>query len=136
MFSLRSIKTEDYPMLCRWWSWFRFPAPPIECLPSNGENSLGGAIVMNGKTEICAGFLYFTNSKMCWLEFIVSNPDYREKDRKEAIQYLIYELSEIAKRKGFKVVFTSVKHPSLIKHYSDCGYSNSGSNTTEMVKLL
>ena len=132
MFKVRPLTEEDYTVLCEWWKWFRFPAPPQECLPNNG---LGGIMVSRDGTDIVAGFLYFTNSKMCWLEFIVSNPQYRDKDRTEAIRLLIDELTGIAQRKGYKVVFSSVKKEGLVNHYEACGYSKN-SGTFEMVKIL
>lgn len=133
MYSLRQLSEDDYSVLCEWWKWHRFPAPPQDCLPDNGKC---GIMLMKDGVNICAGFLYFTNSKMCWLEFIISNPQYRQPDRKDAIRQLIEELGGLASRKGFKAVFTSVKNPSLIHHYQACGYSSSGNNTTEMVKIV
>lgn len=132
MYSVRVLTEEDYPVLCRWWSWFRFPPPPQDCLPGNGTS---GIMVMKDGVNICAGFIYFTNSKLCWLEFIVSNPDYREKDRVEAIQFLINELAGIAQRKGFKGVFSSIKNKNLIKHYEACNFQKN-ENTTEFVKVF
>jgi hypothetical protein len=133
MFNIRALTENDYPELCKWWKFFRFSAPQKEYLPNDG---LGGIMVTKDGIDICAGFLYFTNSKLSWLEFIVSNPDYRESDRKDAIVFLISELTEIAKRKGFSAVFTSVKHQGLIKHYEACGYSKGSNNTTEMIIKL
>ncbi len=133
MFSIRTIDNEDYSELLRWWSAWRFPAPPQDCLPNNGT---GGIMVCKNSVNIVAGFLYFTNSKLCWMEFIVSNPKYKEDDRKEAIRFLIDELGHIAKSRGFKAVFTSVKNQHLIKHYEDCGYKKGSNNTYEMVLSL
>lgn len=133
MFKIRFLEENDYQELLSWWSFWRFPAPARETLPDNG---LCGIVIYKEGINICAGFLYFTNSKICWLEFIVSNPEYRSKDRTEAIQILINELSEIAKEKGFKVMFTTLKNPNLIKHYEKCGYSMGSTGTCEMVKVL
>lgn len=127
------LTDDDYPVLCGYWRWHRFPAPYKDCLPEDGK---GGLMVMKNGVNICAGFLYLTNSRLSWLEFIVSNPDYREKDRAEAIQCLIYELTYLAKRQGCRGVFTSVKNQNLIKHYEACGYVNNGKGTIEMVKVL
>lgn len=132
MFDIRKLTEADYETLLPWWKWFRFPAPPQDCLPENGA---GGLMVSIGDTNICAGFLYFTNSKLCWVEFIVSNPEYRLHDRGLAIQILIKELCAIAKGKGYSAVFSSIKHPSLIKHYVACGF-NKNEGAVEMIKLL
>lgn len=132
MFNIRPLTEEDYQMLCEWWKINRFPAPPQDCLPNNGK---GGIMVSKNGIDICAGFLYYTNSKLAWLEFIVANFHYREKDRGEALQFLIDELSGIAERKGFKAVFASIKKESLINHYEACGFSKN-EGTVEMVRKL
>lgn len=59
--------------------------------------------------NICAGFIYYTNSKMCWIEFVVSNPNYRESDRKEALVSLIHELGELLKVKDTKSLIPTLK---------------------------
>lgn len=132
MFNVRLLTEEDYPVLCEWWHFWRFPAPPQDCLPGNGT---GGIMVMKGDVNVCAGFIYFTNSKLCWVEFVLRNYEYREKDSSEAIQFLLDELCGIAERKGFKGVFSSIKHPSLIKHYEACNFQmNEG--TVEFIKVF
>lgn len=130
MFSARIIKEEDYTELLTWWKWHRFPAPDLEMLPNSG------VMISKEGINICAGYIYFTNSKICWIEFIVSNPNYRELDRKEAIKELILQLGYIAKDNGFKVAYTNLKNPSLIKCFSDVGYHEGSINTTEMISLL
>ena len=102
-------------------------------LPNNGTC---GIMLSKEGITICAGFVYYTNSKMCWIEFVVSNPDYRESDRKEALVSLINELGEIAKSQGYKVAYTNLKNASLINHFSDCQYIKGSTDTTEMIKVL
>ena len=133
MFSIRLLTDDDYPTLEKWWKFWKFTAPPKEYLPDYGR---GGIMVTKDGIDICAGFLFFTNSKMAWLEFIVSNNEYKQKDRKQAIQFLINELTQIANIKGFKVVFTSLKNENLKKHFIECGYSIGSQNTTELIIQL
>lgn len=130
MFSARIIKEEDYNELLTWWKWHRFSPPLLEMLPNSG------VMLSKEGINICAGYIYFTNSNICWIEFIVSNPNYRESDRKEAIKELIQQLGYIAKDNGFKVVYTNLKNPSLIKYFSDVGYIEGSVKTTEMINLL
>lgn len=133
MFSVRLLEKDDYYTLVKWWKWHRFPAPASDCLPNDGK---GGVMISKEGVDIAAGFLYFTNSNLCWLEFIVSNPEYRADDRAEGIQRLIHELTRIAKNNGFKAVFTSVKNQNLIKHYEICGFTKGSNNTHEMIAVL
>lgn len=133
MFKVRILQQEDYETLCDWWTWHRFPIPHKDFLPQNGT---GGIMVTKDGTNICAGFIYFTNSKLAWAEYVVSNPDYRESDRQEAIIHLIATLTDLARKKGYKAVFTSLKNQSLIQYYEACGYTKGSNNTTEMIISL
>lgn len=133
MFNARVLKEEDYQELASWWKWWKFPPPAQEMLPNNGTC---GIMLSKEGVNVCAGFIYYTNSKMCWIEFIVSNPNYRKSDRKEALLVLINELGDIAKSKGFKVAYTNLKNASLINHFADCQYIKGSIQTTEMIKIL
>lgn len=132
MYNIRLLTEDDYPELCEWWKFWRFGIPAQELLPENGT---GGIMLSKDGVNICAGFLYLTNSKICWLEYVVSNPKVRE-NRHEAIQSLISELTFLAQAKGYKAVFTSLKNENLIKHYEACGYTKGSNNTYEMVVTL
>lgn len=93
-------------------------------------------MVSSNGADVCAGFVYMTNSKVAWIEFIVSNFHYREKDRKEAIEFLINSLLEVCKQKGLLYAFSTLKSPSLIGMYENCGFQKGSTNTTEMIKIL
>lgn len=133
MFKVRKLNNKDYDKLVEWWNWFRFPVPSRECLPDNGEC---GLMISKDGIEIGAGFIYFTNSSMAWIEFIVSNPKYKNKDRQLAIETLIVELTEICRSKGCKVIFTSIKNENLINRFTAAGWAKGSIGTTEMVFKL
>lgn len=127
----RYIEQSDYEMLVDWWKFWKFPAPPIEMLPSSG------VIVNKNGVDICAGFIYFTNSETCWIEFIVSNPNVRQKeDRREAITNVIYVLCSIGKNNGYTIAYTSLKNESLQNKYLECGFVEGSKNCNEYIKRL
>ena len=129
---LRWLNDTDYDeILVDWWKDWKWEAPPKDMLPQDGK---GGLIVYDGDTPVVAGFLYMTNSKTAWIEFIVSNFKYRGK-RKEAIILLINQLSEIAKMNNIKYIYTSLKSKSLIDKYEECGFIKGDSNCQEMIKI-
>lgn len=130
MFKVRQLKESDYDQLLKWWSWWNFTAPPKECLPQNGTC---GLMITKDGIDICAGFIYFTNSKIAWIEFIVSNPEYRDKDRREAIETLIIELSNIIRNKKFHVVFTTLVKKSLMDRFETCGFVKGDTGSTQMI---
>lgn len=133
------VTLKDYDKFCEWWKFWRFPAPPLDFLPNNGLGGLKVSIKSKGTDpiDICAGYLYETNSKVAWLEFIVSNPNIKDKKtRHEAIVYLIRHLTVDAEMKGYEYVFASLKNENLINKYKEVGYQLSSSNTTEVVIKL
>ena len=112
-FKLRMLEYRDYDnILVKWWKDWRWVAPPREMLPEDGT---GGLMVTKGGKDICAGFIYFTNSKTAWSEWIISDFFYREEDRDEALVFLINALTETGRAKGMKFVFTIVKNDNLKK---------------------
>lgn len=131
---VQKITSQDYDILHSFWKTWKFPPPPPEFLPDNG---LGGLkIVMNGEI-VCAGFLYETNSKVAWLEFVVSNPNIKDRDlRHKALVDLIRYLTVQAEMKGYKYVFSSLRNPSLTDKFKEVGYSASKPNHTEVVIKL
>ena len=130
----RLTTIEDYPELVTWWKWFRFEPPTIEMLPNKLKD---GIIISQNGSNICSGFLYRTPSNMCWLEFIVSNPNVKDRElRKEALSLLIDVISQLAKKMGFSIVYSSLKNESLINHYLDNGFVKGSLNCTEMIKIL
>ena len=84
--------------------------------------------------NICSIFLYFSNSDLCFLGWIVSNPEYREKDRHDAIDYLIGVASEAAIEQGAKYVYGTSNKKSIIERYEKNGFFLGPSNCTEMLK--
>ena len=129
----RWIATEDYDTLVEWWKFWRFCPPTREVLPDNG---LSGIVVTDDNdTPICAGFIYYTNSPIAWIEFIVSNPEIKDKKiRHNSLVFLINELSGTALLNNRKVIYSSLKNENLMNKYVECGFQKGGSNTTEMIK--
>ena len=91
----RVLNENDWDTLCKWWdAWPKWVNPPKSFLPDNGT---GGLMVEKNNKPIMAGFLYFTNSDVVLLEWIVSDPEYREKDRKQALELLITAAEGVCK---------------------------------------
>ena len=134
-FNARYTTESDYDnILVKWWGDNRFVPPPQDSLPNNGVN---GIIVSNEDgIDICAGFVYETNSKTAWCEYIVADFNYRDGDRAAAIEYLIYILTAKAKENGYKYVYTNLKNTALISKYKSCGYVKGSENCTEMIKIF
>lgn len=131
----KPIEPEDYETFCRFWNFWKFPIIPREFLPENGT---GGIKICNERNEIiCAGFLYQTNSKIAWIEFIVSNPEIKDKKVRHDSQIELISLLVVeAEEKGFKAVFSSVVNPSLINKFFEVGFTKNKGNSTELMIAL
>jgi len=133
--NIRPLNENDYQeILVEWWKQWNWEPPSKDFLPDDGK---GGVIVYDGDTPICAGFIYVTNSKVAWVDWIISNKEYRVKDkRREAIKLLIESLTNICKQTGSKYGYALIKNKSLIKTYTDQGWSEGQGYTSEMIKIL
>ena len=134
-FNARLLEDGDYEnILCDWWKDWKWDAPAKDFLPEEGR---GGMMVSKDGVNICAGFMYFTNSKVAWCEWVVSNKQYRAKpNRKEAIELLIDSLTKMAKGMGKGFTYALIKHDGLIKTYESLGYTQGDSYNKEMIKVL
>jgi hypothetical protein len=133
-FNIRKLKESDWDTLVKWWdTWPEWTNPTKSFLPENGT---GGLIVEKDKQPIVAGFLYFTNSQAVLLEWIVSNPEYRDTDRQEAIELLINMAEEICKKQGQVHMFSIGRNKSLIKTHKKLGWKVDKKPSYEIVKNI
>ena len=133
--TIRQLTEEDYDnILVGWWKDWNWEAPNRDFLPDDGK---GGIMIMDGDTPVCAGFMYITNSRASWIDWIISNKQYRVKPtRKEAIQLLVASLTVMTENSGSKYGYALIKNKSLIEVYESLGYVKGDSYTSEMIKKL
>lgn len=132
---IRKIEEGDYDnILVKWWKNWGFDPPNKDFLPDNGT---GGLILFDGEEPVCAGFIYATNSKVAWIEWIVSSKTYRKKPkRKEALDLLVYTLIVITKSTGVKYVFSNNDNKNLIDCFVRNGFKKGCTNSTELIKIF
>jgi hypothetical protein len=135
MLNIRPLTYEDYDdTLKAWWADWGWTAPTRDFLPDDG---VGGIMVLDEDEPICAGFMYATNSRVSWVEWIISNKQYRKKpQREEAIKLLVSTLTEISKNLGNKYCYALIKHQSLIETYKELGYTKGDEYVGEMIKII
>lgn len=133
MFDYRWLVNNDYEELKKWWIDWGWTPPTKAMLPDYGVR---GIMISKGDVNICAGFVYYTNSTIAWIEFIISNKEYREDDRKLALKELINALTEIIKSQGHTVIFTSLKNKNLMSHFTECGFIVGDEGVTQLIKKV
>jgi hypothetical protein len=132
--NIRMLKDSDWDTLVEWWdAWPDWVAPAKDFLPENGT---GGFIVEKKSEAIVAGFLYTTNSKAALLEWIVSNPEYKQDDKQDAIELLINGAENVFKKQGINYVFTIGRNKNLIKTHKKLGYTIDKNPSYEIIKKI
>ena len=128
----RRLTYEDYDTLIDWWkSWPDWVPLSRNLLPEQGT---GGIMIERNGIPVVAGFLYGTNSKIAWMEWIVSNP--KEKNKSDAILLLISSLEHWAKEGGFEVVLSIGRSKSLIEKHKTLGYTVDKDPSYEITKKI
>ena len=128
----RKIEEKDWDTLCEWWNGHDFPIPSKDALPEHG---MGGLIVEQDGFPVIAGFLFQTNTKGCWFEFIISNPDYKES-REKITKELVNKAEIAAKILGYKYMLFVGKSKGLIKNFEELGWTKDPVPSFEMMKKI
>ncbi len=118
-YNIRPIKVEDYSFLAEWWrSYDGIELPSSGALPNNG---LGGFVVEVNNKPIAAAYVYLTNSTIGYIDFLISDPNYKGKDRYNAIANLILSCSNYAVDKGCEAVWAMTKYNGVINRCKELG---------------
>lgn len=132
--TIRNLQESDWDTLVSWWNgWRGWTAPSKDSLPKDGT---GGFIVEKDNIPIVAGFVYLSNSKTVFFDWVISNPEYRDKDRKDAIKLLINGMEHVIKNAGYKYVFSITRNSTLLKIHEELGYIIDKTKSHELVKTL
>jgi hypothetical protein len=95
-----------------------------------------GLIVGDDNGDICAVFLYRTDTPIIWAENYISNPDVKGLRRKEAMEFLLKELKIEAKEMGYSVIMSAVKHDNLAAKLKSAGFVPTDSGLTNYIGVL
>ena len=95
--TFRSFKEGDYETCCKWWAWWWKGAIPVkrELLPHDSTCF----IIEKEDIPVAAGFLYTMENPLVGYgpTWVVSSPDYKEKDRRQILELLITRIEKEAK---------------------------------------
>jgi len=129
--NIRKLHKKDLVIIKEWWkAWPKWVAPADDFLPNTG------VVVESNSKIVMAGFIYLTNAKVALLEWIISDPEYREKDRKEILELLIKGSENTVKELGYKYMFSVCRNKHLIDTHKKLGWVADKSPSHELVKIL
>ena len=114
----RNFQKGDYETCCKWWKWWwgSFGAEPIRrgFLPKDERCY----IIEKDGIPVASTFLMlcYDIPAVAWTTYLVSNPDYKEKDRRSIIKTLVRKVEKEAEKHGVIQLFTVCgdKHTSDI----------------------
>ena len=129
----RTLTESDYEILTDWWKAWGWPVIVRDMLPDNGT---GGIMIENEGENIVAGFLYWSNSKLVWLDWIISNPKVSRDIRQEAIKKLILTAEHMTKEAGSKYMMSISRSNSLLKTHEQMGWNVDKTPSHEMIKVI
>jgi len=132
-FNARRLTDNDYELLVSWWKWWRWTPIPKNFLPDNGT---GGIMIEKDNTPVVAGFIYYTNSDAVVVEWIISNPDYKDKNRKQAVEVLLNTIEEVCKKQGKQYMFSIGRSKQLIDTHKKLGWVVDNKPSYEIVKVI
>ncbi len=88
-------RNRDYPIICKWWEKHGLSVIPYIFLPI-------GFIVSIGGTDIAAGWVHMDkNSPMCWINWLVTNPDATPKEKHTGFNTVIDNLIGLAEKEKY-----------------------------------
>ena len=73
---------------------------------------------------------------MCWIGFITGNKDAEKKIRKNALNFLLYNVEYYMKSIGYELMMTVSSNPVLKKLFEDAQYTASSKNIVEYIKKI
>ena len=130
---VRALRESDWETMLAWWKAWGWPEMSKDLMPLNG---LGGIIVEKEDIPIASGYLYLTNAKVAWTEWIVSDPNYRQEDRGDALKMIVNGLEDIAIASGYKIILSVGRNKGLLNIHKELGYTVDDSPSYEISKKI
>ena len=63
---IKKFKTNSDNEIINWWKDWGLKIPDQECLPKKGY------VIINKNIKVAAGYLYYTNAKIAYVDFVIS----------------------------------------------------------------
>jgi hypothetical protein len=124
--SVRRLTPEDGPLLASWYAARGLPDIPPILWPKYGY------LV----DEQVAGFLMCTDSKLAYIEWLISSPDHDRISRRGALKTLIGTLTEQAAQLGYIMLGVLTENPSLTSLLTEDGFLTDSTKITSLYRRL
>ena len=109
---IKIFEKEDYKTIEKWWIDHDQKPCPYNLLPSIGY-------IVN---DMVAGFLYQTDSELCFIESLISDKKSDKEKRSEALGHLFDNLKMSVEEMQYKRVILHTIHPKVKEWGSKYGF--------------
>ncbi len=118
--NFRSFKEGDYETCVEWWKWWwkRTGLNPVQraLLPKNKRCF----VLEKNNIPVACYFLFIMEpSVVGWTTYLVTNPKYKEKDRKKLIRLLVSKVEKEAEKIGIMQLFTICMNDHMTNIHKD-----------------
>ena len=129
MLTYRHIKEEDFENIEKWLKFWK----PNDIFIRDMYPSTGLVIYDSyTNTDLYAGFLWLSNSKLAQIGFIVRNP-YTKIKNKQTLKLLINGLFLYAKELGYEYVISEAESEHLKNVFESLGMIKTSSGVSEYI---
>tara|TARA_R110002012_G_C11273878_1_gene569790 strand:+ start:72 stop:497 length:426 start_codon:yes stop_codon:yes gene_type:complete len=115
---IKPIVEQDYEFINQWWDNIEKLPPPRQLLPENG---LHGLIAYKQDKPIVCLYIYLTNSKFAYSDYMISDINYKGKDRFNIILLLMQESIKKAFDLGFEDFWFMTKDKGMLRRCKTLG---------------
>ena len=136
--TIRPIEEGDYVFINEWWKDIDKTPPPRSLLPENGLHGLMAC--KDGRPIVCT-YLYLTNSKFGYCDYMISDNKYKGRDRFQIVLDLMNAAIGAAWELGCEDFWFITKNKGMLKRCKSLGvkvsedpyYLICSSNTTKEI---
>ena len=119
-YKVRPIKADDFTYLIDWWNHYdHCEVPSVDLLPNGG---LGGLVIEKKGKPIMAAFMDLTNSAIGYLDFLVRDPNYNEKDKNDMMWDLQDACGAFLLDQGCRLIWGMTSYDSVANMAKEIGY--------------
>ena len=113
---IKKFNTSKDNEIINWWKDWGLNTPDKACLPKKGY------VISYNNIKVAAGYLYYTNAKIAYVDFVISNIKYREKNRNTLITMLIDYMVKEALEKKCKFVWATTSNKNIVDKVKKLNY--------------
>ena len=126
-------KSVCYKKLTDWWSThkaFEGNFIPYKSMPNRIFT------VYKNDVDLYSVAVYITDSNMCWIGWITSNPNSKPSDRNKSLEFLYNKISLEMKIQGYDIIISKTKQSGLMRTLKNTGFINIEPKTNFYIKNL